>query len=220
METPESINKENIPSSSEQHGALPKWSIEDIRNLTSLEGKKSFLLSPDQDRAKDWYQRYRQVLLTDTDALLACKNLVKKAQNSEVTDQAHLFVDNDYLQHIYDASYESGNTLRIELPKGQEIDIPLGMFVSAESFESWKGRPEGILKDGQNSSEVIEQYAGMESEPPPIEDLEGYLLPDGRVYFKSKNSHRVAAAIRRGDSHIKFAGNLSLAVLDIVPEKL
>ena len=100
METPESINKENIPSQSEQHGALPEWSIEDIRNLTSLEGKKSFLLSDDQDRAKDWYQRYRQVLLTDTDALLACKNLVKKAQNSEVTDQAHLFVDNDYLQML------------------------------------------------------------------------------------------------------------------------
>ena len=136
-----------------------------------------------------------------------------------MTDQAHLFVDTDYLRHIYHDSYEAGKTIRIELPKDQEVDIPLGMFVSAESFESWQGRPEGILKDGQKSSEVIDQYAGMESEPPPVEDLEGYLLPDGRVYFKSKNSHRVAAAIKRGDSHIKFAGKLMLAVLDEVPEK-
>lgn len=219
MEKPDSENSEIIAKSANNASALPEWGLDELRDLSGLEGKKAYLTAHNQDRAKEWYQKYRQVLLTDADALIACRKLIKTAQNADATDQAHLFVDTDYLRHIYHDSYEAGKTIRIELPKDQEVDIPLGMFVSAESFDSWRGRPEGILKDGQKSSEVIDQYAGMESEPPPVEDLEGYLLPDGRVYFKSKNSHRVAAAIKRGDSHIKFAGNLSLAVLDEVPEK-
>ena len=220
METPDTPNKDTTLQSSESTNALPEWSIEDLRALSSLDGKKAFLVSPDQERAKQWYLKYRQVLLTDSDALIACKSLVKTAQNADVTDRAHLFVDTNYLRHLYDDSYEAGKTIRIELPKDQEIDVALGMFVSAESFESWQGRPEGVLKDGQSSRDVIDQYASLQTDPPPIEDLEGFLLPDGRVYFKSKNSHRVAAAIKRGDSHIKFSGNLSLAVLDEVPDRL
>lgn len=220
METPDLSNGSRFGHSGESTNPLVGWDISNIRELISPEGRKSFLDSNHDERSLDWAKRYNQLLLTDTDALITTKNLVKTAQNANVADRAHIFVDLDYLQALYDEAYDKGETIRLELPKNQEVEIPLGMFVSAESFESWQGRPEGVLKDGRLSNEVIEQYAMMDSEPPAVEDLEGYLLPDGRIYFKSKNSHRVAAAIRRGDKNVKFSGSLSLAVLNQNPEKL
>ena len=75
-------------------------------------------------------------------------------------------------------------------------EIPIGMFVSAIGFDSWNGRPEHIYKDGRPSRQVIEEYAALESAPPPINDLTGIALPDGRLVFVSGNSHRLAAQLR------------------------
>lgn len=195
------------------------YNIESIKQLTSVDGKDKFLGKSDAD-IKAWYDRYGQVLLKGELAYETLENIIATSSNSDSTDRAHTFVDLDYLSSFSSESDRKGNTIRIELPKDLAVQIPLGMLVSAESFESWKGRPEGILKDRRPSQEVISDYAERQSTPPPLDDVNGYLLPDGRIYFKSNNAHRTAAAIKRGDSHVAFSGTMNLSILDRIPDKL
>lgn len=219
------MNNSEIYSPSEQDALHQKepivlgYNTESVRKLTTSEGKDRLMAKSDAD-IKAWYDRYGQVLLKGQIAYETLENIISTSTNSDSTDMAHTFVDLDYLSSFSSESDRKGNTIRIELPKDCVVEIPLGMFVSAESFESWKGRPEGILKDRRSSQEVISDYAERQSTPPPLDDVNGYLLPDGRIYFKSNNAHRTAAAIKRGDSHVAFSGTMNLSVLDIIPDKL
>jgi hypothetical protein len=162
-------------------------------------------------------QRDRVVLLGD-EAARTADAIVGNAKNADVSNRAHVFVDPDELRPYASSAFDSGDTLLLSTP--EQVKIPLGMFVSAASFESWYGRPEGIQKDRKPSSEVIEDYAGRETKPPPVEQATGYLLPDGRVYFKSENAHRAAAAIRRGDDYVEFKGQIRMYLLAEIPQGL
>ena len=219
------MNNSEVYHSGAQEPLPPKaplvlgYNTESIRNLTSDEGKNKFLAKSDTD-VRAWYERYSQVLLKGDLATETLENIISTSPNSDTTDRAHVFVDLDYLSSFSSEADREGKTIRIELPKDSAIQIPLGMIVSAESFESWKGRPQGILKDRRPSEDVISDYSELQSTPPPLDDVNGYLLPDGRVYFKSNNAHRTAAAIKRGDSHIDFSGTMNLSILDRTPEKL
>ena len=139
-------------------------------------------------------------------------NMLKTAENKDATNYAHAFISPDSLKSFERSADVRGD--KIEVEAKTEIHIPLGMFVSAESFESWRGRPEGDYKDNRPSSEVIEDYAERSTKAPAVESLTGYVLPDGRAYFKSANSHRVAAAILRGDERIAVEGRIKLCILN------
>lgn len=218
------MEKLNLPddnslASSEKAPLVLGYNTESVRRLVTTEGKQKFLSEADED-TKNWNDRYNELLLRDELALETTKNLVETSTNADVTDRAHLFVSLDYLDNFSRKADQEGKTIRLELPRKEVVSIPLGMFISAESFEDWRGREKGFLKDGRESSEVIQEYANMDSSPPPVDDIRGFLLPDGRLYFKSNNAHRVAAAIQRGDQHINFSGTLDLSILDEIPEKL
>ncbi len=158
-----------------------------------------------------------RVLIVGEQANSLGKKLVETAPNAESTDRAHIFVDSRILGLIDRESYEAGRTLEISL--STPMEVPLGMFVNAASFDSWHGRPTGVMKDGRPSNEVIQDYAGRETQPPPVEASTMYLLPDGRVFFRSENSHRTAAAISRGDEHIQVEGRVRVYVLKDTPKE-
>lgn len=145
-------------------------------------------------------------------------SILSNAPNADVINESRLFISNSKLNNLASSSFEEGRTIYILTSK--DVNIPLGMFISAESFESWRGRKESHSKDGRPSSEVIYEYSEMKTTPPPIEIAEAYLLPDGRIYFKSENSHRLAAAIKRGDEYVRFKGTLRLIVLKDTPDFL
>lgn len=149
--------------------------------------------------------------------------LIKTGSKGHETDSAHIFVDERDIDRLYDADLDPRLYLYTD---GQSVDIPIGLIVSGDSFESWHGRPKHISKDGRPSDEVIEEYANKPEETaPPVEYMTAYLLPDGRVFFRTGNSHRVGAAIRRGDEAghtktVKFDGRMNLVLLPSVPRQL
>jgi hypothetical protein len=145
-------------------------------------------------------------------------SIISNASNAEVINESRLFIANSKLSNLASYSFEEGRIIYILTSK--DAKIPLGMFISAESFESWRGRKEGHSKDGRPSNVVIDEYSEMKTTPPPIEIAEAYLLPDGRIYFKSENSHRLAAAIKRGDEYVRFKGSLRLIILKDTPDFL
>lgn len=74
------------------------------------------------------------------------------------------------------------------------LEFPLGAVVSAKGFESWDGRGHRSLKNDRPSREVIEDYAGRDTDIPPIDQATALILPDGQVVLMTHNSHRTAAA--------------------------
>lgn len=107
----------------------------------------------------------------------------------------------------------------------QPYAIPIANVVSAGSMESWAGRgPNGlgdkayIKRDGSHvtgrSIDAIMDYAERETAPPPVEEIDGFIQPDGRVIFSVPNSnHRTAAAIARGQEAIAVSGNVTFRQL-------
>lgn len=103
--------------------------------------------------------------------------------------------------------------LAIENPPGQLIEVPTGLIVSASGFESWEGRSplydkswESDYGHGHMSSiNVIKHYAGLSTELPPVGLIRIFVQPDGRMFADngSEDSHRIAAAMLRGDETIK-----------------
>lgn len=91
--------------------------------------------------------------------------------------------------------------------KDPPIELPLSNFVFAEGFSSWKGRGQGGAAGKMNdegirttSQNVVEDYAGRETEAPPIEYVEGYVQPNGLILYVTRGgSHRTAAAIQKAD---------------------
>jgi hypothetical protein len=93
------------------------------------------------------------------------------------------------------------------------IDIPISMIVSAERMSDWEGTG--------GWPEKVKKFTALPAETyPPIDELTGYLLPDGRLYFSSQNAHRACAAVQRGDKSIRFSGMMRVNVLEEIPEAL
>lgn len=96
----------------------------------------------------------------------------------------------------------------------QFIKVPLDLVVNAKGFESWKGRNEGDKKSwysrlygGGNSKsiDVVQHYAGLSTDLPPVTAMLMFIQPDGKVFFDncSGDSHRISAAILRGNEFIE-----------------
>lgn len=107
------------------------------------------------------------------------------------------------------------NKLSIRANKDESFDIPLDLVVHAQGFDSWMGRfgsgkritgPYGKYYDGnQRSIDTIKHYASLPSELPPVSEIRVFMQPDGKLFCDngSGDSHRIAAAMLRGDTTIK-----------------
>lgn len=112
----------------------------------------------------------------------------------------------------------TGYSLDIEAPRHQSLSVRLDLMVRAAGFDSWHGRG----KDGPNgnaskavsasygvwpstSLDTIKHYAALPSELPAVGRVYAYVQPDGQVFCDngSGDSHRIAAAILRGDEFIQ-----------------
>jgi hypothetical protein len=114
--------------------------------------------------------------------------------------------------HIpYDSKKEIG-----EVSSDEPIKIPLDLIVYAEGFSDWRGRKSGEkswnIKSGEKkldgamaSLNVIKLYAGTPSEIPEVGFMQMYIQPNKKVFFDNGagDSHRIAAAILRGDKYIE-----------------
>lgn len=113
---------------------------------------------------------------------------------------------------------------------GKAIEVPISSFVHVAGFDSWLGR--GINGRGEkrpstpiarylspnerfSSLNTIKNYAATPGDLPPIGHVNTYIQPDGRIFSDNNNgdSHRIAAAMLRGDASIK-AKQLSVHVLN------
>lgn len=113
-------------------------------------------------------------------------------------------------------STDNKNKIQIQAQPGEKIDVPLGLLVYAQGFDSWNGREGmGSGKDvngpyaGQydrkiHSSDVIKHYASLETQLPPVSEINVYIQPDGTMFADNAggDSHRIAAAILRGQENI------------------
>lgn len=101
----------------------------------------------------------------------------------------------------------------VKCPRPDEpISIPLDLVVDSEGFTSWQGRganvkktvstDEGYLED--LSFNIIRGYATRTSPAPALKTMEMYVQPNGVIFFSniSDGSHRIGAAILRGDQSI------------------
>ncbi len=101
----------------------------------------------------------------------------------------------------------------------EPIQVPLDLVVDAQGFVSWEGRGAKVNKtimtdEGYKtlpSREVIELYASMGKNAPIIPAFDLFIQLDGKIFLANSNdgSHRLAAAILRGD---KSVPTLSLRV--------
>jgi hypothetical protein len=156
---------------------------------------------------KENYEQYGKLNLHEKEAVNFLQEIVNNSDNKN--NQGVKFVSPDVF-----LNYKINQENCIYLKTGAEImEIPTNMFVSAEGFVNWQGRGNHQKKDGESSKTVIENYAKLPADTaPPVTDLEAYLDPSGKLCFVSGNSHRVAAAILRGDPTIKFRGNCTLFI--------
>lgn len=106
---------------------------------------------------------------------------------------------------------EEGSVI-LNANKEKAFEVPLNLIVRAAGFDSWHGRNrhgkswESAYGDGEmNSLDVIKHYAGLPTELPPVSEIRVMIQPDGRILCDNGegDSHRIAAAILRGDKTIK-----------------
>lgn len=150
------------------------------------------------------------------------RGIVEEATNYDNPVQPP-FIDAQELDRFAEAHQQGREILAVGASDIEPLDVPLSMFVSAEGFHSWEeGR--GLDTEGRpTSADKIEDFASRDTPIPPIGDVTFYLLPDGQLIAKTGNSHRVAAALKRGDSTIPFNGALGGATirqLDAIPPVL
>jgi len=106
----------------------------------------------------------------------------------------------------------------------ESFEIPTRVMVSATGFESWLGRNDTAGREGMGeksialrgfsydvksvSLDAIKAYASQKTELPPVADVHLYVQPDGLAFAGngSGDSHRIGAAILRGEKTIKATG--------------
>jgi hypothetical protein len=109
------------------------------------------------------------------------------------------------------------NKIAVDAEAGENIEVPLSVIVSVAGFDSWKGRTgEGSEKkvSGEyasnyngplDSHDLVKHYASLPTELPAVNEVRLFVQPNGIIFGDNVNgdSHRVAAAILRGDKTIK-----------------
>ena len=99
----------------------------------------------------------------------------------------------------------------------EAIKVPLDLTVNAKGFESWLGRSSKDnkqfyirlgrqpLSGEMKSLDVAKLYAGTPTPLPPVDFMVMYIQPNQKIFFDngSGDSHRIAAAILRGDKDIE-----------------
>lgn len=130
--------------------------------------------------------------------------------------ESRLFVD-------LDRTHLEGNRISIHNDGNNgPFDIPASLFVSASGFESWAGRRDGIDQpwhsmygaDSMSSIDVMKHYASLETEIPPVAEVNVFVQPDGHMFAdNNEDSHRIGAAFLRGDTSVK-ADNVNFVMLD------
>lgn len=95
------------------------------------------------------------------------------------------------------------------------MELPVDIFVDAPDFQDWEnGRVDS--KNGISSKRTIRQYTRKPQETAaPIQHAIVYIQPDGTVFASlvGDGAHRLAAAMKRGDSSIRVYGDVSFARL-------
>lgn len=130
--------------------------------------------------------------------------------------ESRLFVD-------LDRTHLEGNRINIRNDgKSGPFAIPASLFVSASGFESWAGRRDGIDQpwhsmygaDSMRSIDVMKHYASLETEIPPVSEVNVFVQPDGHMFAdNNEDSHRIGAAFLRGDTVVK-AEKVNFVMLD------
>lgn len=136
------------------------------------------------------------------------------------------FIDDWTLGEIELNNAASVTTLR-HTTSSDEVGfcVPTNVMISAAGFGSWLGRSsaEGYLGEGEKSIALpgflsteskslslhaIKAYASYPEELPPVNQISVYVQPDGIAYAgnESGDSHRIGAAILRGESTIRATG--------------
>ena len=163
------------------------------------------------------YERRPDLYLYDEQAHEVMAGLLKDATNHD--DELIRFIDDKILPEAAE-QHQEGNSLTLLFHETDgAVEIPLSMIVSAIGFESWETGRGNDEKGSLSSIEVMDDYAGRETPIPLIDDLHGFMLPDGSMYFLTGNSHRVGAAKNKGDTTIRFAGKATIVQLDtFIPE--
>ncbi len=203
---------------------LDKRDHEEMKRLEeeiiATHGQEAYHAYMDMHQRLEATQGGEVAYLSNSESLVTLHTLFGQAENAATAETPHQFVPNERVDFMRKRA--RGQIRTILSPKEEPIDIPIGMFISAESLQSWEnGRGEGEPKNGSTSREEIERYASLPAETaPPVDHANAYMLPDGRVYVSSENAHRVAAAVRRGDTHVKFRGSMGVYVLDSTPAVL
>lgn len=117
----------------------------------------------------------------------------------------------------------SSKRITVEARKGAPLEVPTNLMMYAEGFTSWQGRGEGheqtakseYGQETMSSLDVIRHYAGLSTEIPPVDEIRVYVQPDGKVFCDNNtgDSHRIAAAMLRGQQSIK-ADNITFISLN------
>jgi len=175
----------------------------------------------------------RNTIITDFKSELAQKilGLVNSAElispveaKSDRTDEekeeyldSRLIKNTEFLGR---ASNRSGYGVNIKADKDKPIDVPLGLVVNVQGFESWLGRgsrgsevmDRRLDIDGTShakrvqmtSFDLIKHYAGLKTQIPPVGEMRIFVQPDGKVIADngSGDSHRLAAAVLKGQPSI------------------
>lgn len=142
------------------------------------------------------------------------------------------FVDDQTLSWLQYDNAVSVTTLRHNISDtSKHFDIPTSLVVSAAGFGSWLGRDDSFGNQGMGEKSVslpnfmpsarrslslhaIKAYASHPTALPPVTEVAVYIQPNGLAYAGnvSGDSHRIAAAVLRGQETIK-ATNLSTVLL-------
>lgn len=107
--------------------------------------------------------------------------------------------------------------ITVEGSRDNPIEVPTGLMVGAQCFDSWKGYDGGRGGKGisgkyaehydrqASSYDVIKHYASLPTELPAISTAYLFIQPNGIIFGDngSGDSHRLSAAILRGDETIR-----------------
>ncbi len=101
--------------------------------------------------------------------------------------------------------------VKIVAQTSKPIEIPIALLTSVQGFNDWTGRhgtKSWESKFGMGSTDsltVIKHYAGLNTDLPPVGEIVVTIMPDGTTFCDngSGDSHRISAAILRGDKTVK-----------------
>jgi len=153
--------------------------------------------------------------------------------DSETTRQylkAKPFIEDKVLGYVADTAKSRTSIYNYSNASNQGFEIPTRVMVGAAVFGSWLGRNDTAGREGMGekgislpgfsydaksvSLSAIKAYASQRTELPPVAEVDLYVQPNGLAFAGngSGDSHRIGAAILRGEKTIK-ATNLTTYLL-------